>query len=232
MGHRKNDCQDFKHLKALQRRQRQVERMQMQRSAFRHHQHHMQGLQMGHNPQTPYAPMQVRPMANTVGYPQSQVSGVPGSQILPPTIFPAQLSAMGSVYGMPSPSMQQSTTEMQTLRDQLARLQQQLQALQGQEDLPGGEHARMHSAQAIVNEVHQMQGGVSDLIFHEGTTHHVARSPHLLFSLRSSHINNVLVAGGESHEAVGQGDMIPDTSRGDGHQRCTLCTIVRCELNV
>jgi hypothetical protein len=107
--------------------------------------------------------------------------------------------------------MHQSPTEMQDLRDQVARLQQQLQALQGPSDLPGGGHARMYSALAVVNEVHQTQSGISELILDGGTTHHVASSPHLRYSFRSSPVNNVLVAGGESHQVVGQGDMLLQT---------------------
>jgi hypothetical protein len=87
IGHRKNDCPDFKHLQAMQRRQRHEERKQMQRSAFRHHHHQMQGLQVGNSPQTWYAPMQMRPMANAVGYPQSQIGGGARSQIIQPTII-------------------------------------------------------------------------------------------------------------------------------------------------
>jgi hypothetical protein len=135
---------------------------------------------------------------------------------------PQQL-VLGSAYGMPSPSMQLILTEIQDLRDQVARLQQQLQAMEGPSDLPGGGHARMYSAQAVVNEVHQVHGGVSDLILDGGTTHHVARFPHLLFSLRSSHINSVLVAGGESHEVVRQGDMIRQTLQGEIVIRDVLC---------
>jgi hypothetical protein len=59
-------------------------------------------------------------------------------------IFPSQLSTIGSVHGMPSPSMQQIPTEVQNLRDQVAMLQQELKALQGPSGLPGGGHARMY----------------------------------------------------------------------------------------
>jgi hypothetical protein len=56
-----------------------------------------------------------------------------------------------------------------------------------------------------------MQGGISELMLDGGTTHHVRRSRHPLFSLMSTPINNVLVAGGESHQVVGQGYMLLQT---------------------
>jgi hypothetical protein len=113
-------------------------------SANMSHGHQMQGPQLGHSPQTLYEPLQLRPMANAVGYQQSQEGISPGSHAQQSTIFPSQLSAMGSVYGMPSPSMQQIPTEVQNLRDQVAMLQQELKALQGPSGSPGGGHARMY----------------------------------------------------------------------------------------
>jgi hypothetical protein len=143
MGHRMNECLDYRHLQALQRKQRQEQRRQVH-SAIMPHAHQMQGSQIGHSPQTPYQPLQLRPMANAVGYQQSQGGVSPGSHAQQSMIFPSQLYAIGSVYGMPSPSMQHLPSEVQNLRDQVAMLQQELQALQGPSGLPGGGHTRMY----------------------------------------------------------------------------------------
>jgi hypothetical protein len=78
MGHRMNECLDYRHLQALQRKQRQEQRRQVH-SAIMPHDHQMQGSQIGHSRQTPYEPLQLRPMANAVGYQQSQGGVSPGS---------------------------------------------------------------------------------------------------------------------------------------------------------
>jgi hypothetical protein len=83
-------------------------------------------------------------MANAIGYQESQGGIDPGHPAQQPMIFPSQLSAIGSVYGMPSPSMQQIPNEVQNLRDQVAMLQQELQALPGRSGMPGGGHTRMY----------------------------------------------------------------------------------------
>jgi hypothetical protein len=142
MGHRMNECLDYRHLQALQRKQRQEQRRQMH-SGIMPHGHQMQGSQLGDSP-SPYEPLQLTPMANAVGYQQSQAGVSPGSHAQQSMIFPSQLSAIGSVYGMPSPSMQQIPTEVQNLRDQVAMLQQELQALQGPTGLTGGGQTRMY----------------------------------------------------------------------------------------
>jgi hypothetical protein len=86
-------------------------------------------------------------------------------------------------------------------------LQQLLQTMQGPSELLGGGHARLYAAQAVANKVHQMQGEMSELILDGGTTHHVAHSPHLPFSLKFSPTNSVTDPGGELHK-ICQGGML------------------------
>jgi hypothetical protein len=98
--------------------------------------------------------------------------------------------------------------EVQFLRDQVTLLQRQMQTMQEPSDLP-------FSAHAVVNEVHAVRDILTELVLDGGTTHRKAMSPRLLCSMRSSHINSVLVAGGESHEVAGQGDVLLHTPQGD-----------------
>jgi hypothetical protein len=53
----------------------------------------------------------------------------------------------------------------------------------------------------------------------------VARSPYLVLSLRSSSINNVLVASGESLEEVRLGDVLLKTPQGEVSIRGVLCVL-------
>jgi hypothetical protein len=228
MGHWNNECADFKLHRANQQRQSQAERKQMRMQMQRMHRGQLPPFM--HGAQTPLEPIQLGPRAKMMGYTPSQQSMGAGFQGQSSTLqHQSQLSqppqsVIDSAYGMPSPSMQQTQgSEVQSLRDQVAILQQQLQSLQAPSDLPGGGHATMYAAQAFVNEVHQAQYGINERILDGGTTHHVARSPSLLFSMRSSHINNVLIAGGESHEVVGQGDMLLHTTGGDTVIKDVLC---------
>jgi hypothetical protein len=220
MGHWKNECPDFRQHRANQQRLRRDERKMRNQMQLQHMNHRGQPAFIP-GPQTPQFPLQLAPMANMMGYVPSQSVVGMGFQ---DQMSASQQSAMGSVYNMQSPSLQQSSTiEIQNLRDQVSMLRQQLQSMQGPCDLPGGGHARMYAAEAVVHEVHQGHHSITDIILDGGTTHHVARSPCLLFSLRSSHINSVLVAGGESHEVIGQGDMLLHTPHGDTTIRDVLC---------
>jgi hypothetical protein len=122
-------------------------------------------------------------------------------------------SVTPSVLSMPSPSMaaqsannQQLTDLVTGLGERVEQLTQRLQALGS--DIPRHGHARMYAAKGVVSaRINAAKCSIDEHILDGGTTHHVASSPQLLFNKTASHINSVLVAGGEGHEVTCEGEM-------------------------
>jgi hypothetical protein len=117
----------------------------------------------------------------------------------------------------PAAAMQVAPPDLQA---QLNEMQQQLSRLTAtgfsanDADLPNGGNARMYNTRAIVAQVVQLDCGLTELWLDGGSTHHVVRNATLLSHRTASYINEVLVAGGESHAVACCGSMLLQTPQG------------------
>jgi transposase InsO family protein len=119
----------------------------------------------------------------------------------------------------PAAAMQVGPPDL-NLHAQLNEMQQQLNRLTvtgfsaNDADLPNGGNARMYNTRAIVAQVREVDCSLTELLLDGGSTHHVVRSSFLLFRQTASPINEVLVAGGESHVVTCCGSMLVQTPQG------------------
>jgi transposase InsO family protein len=102
------------------------------------------------------------------------------------------------------------------IQRQLDAMQQQLRRLTAaglpadEADLPNGAHVRMYSTRAVCNSVSQ-KSDPSQIWLDGGSTHHVVSQKMVLFNMTASHINEVVVAGGECHAVTCCGSMTVQT---------------------
>jgi hypothetical protein len=113
------------------------------------------------------------------------------------------------------------------LQQQLADMQEQLNRMVGHDGLANDGPARMYSTRAILNQIQVASRGLTKLWRYGGSTHHVVHTPPLLFNKTfnktASHVNSVLVAGGEEHHVQYEGEMMIESPHGSKIFKGVLC---------
>jgi transposase InsO family protein len=135
---------------------------------------------------------------------------------------------MRPVQQEPAVTMQvqnmQLQQQLQRMQEQINRLSTRAHAIPEDDDeLPQGGHSRMYSTRAVVTQVKNLKSDWTQLLLDGGSTHHVVKDKSLISNRTASHINEVLVAGGEPHEVTCCGSMLVQTPLGQLVFQHVLC---------